>query len=489
MLQLYNTLTNKKEKFKPLHPGEVKMYNCGPTVYSRAHIGNFASYLMADLIRRYLEYLGYRVHQIKNITDVGHLVADADDGEDKMQKAAREEKKDPYEIARYYETIYLKDSQKLNILDAEQNPRATEHISEMIEMIEGLMQKGFAYETEDGVYFDIAKFPKYGKLSGNTLDKLQAGKRVDINENKKHPYDFALWKKIIGKNKDHIMQWDSPWGKGFPGWHIECSAMSRKYLGEQIDIHTGGEDNIFPHHECEIAQSEAFSGQPFTKYWIHKRWFFIDGEKMSKSLGNIYTVDDIERMGFSPLDLRYLFLSVHYRAKLNFTPKGLSDAKLNRAKMNNVVRQLQQIAQEKKEAGGEIVDKLILPTKQKFETAMNDDLNTSAALAVVFEFLKIINTKISQRELSAKEAKKTLDFLEKINYIFATFNFGLEDEIVPIEIQKLAQTRQEARKNNDFVAADKLRDELLAKGYEMRDERGGTYRVVKTNSVLSASHH
>ena len=248
MIKLYNTYTNKLEVFKPINGKEVKMYNCGPTVYSYAHIGNFSSYLMADLLRRYLEYSGYKVKQVKNITDVGHLVADADDGEDKMEKAAREQKKDPYVIARFYEKVYIEDENKMNILEPFIRPRATEHINEMIHMIEVLMKKGYAYETEDGIYFDITKFKDYGKLSGNTLDKLHIGARVEINDKKKHPYDFALWKKLVFNNKYHIMKWDSPWGEGFPGWHIECSAMARKYLGDRIDIHTGGEDNIFPHH-------------------------------------------------------------------------------------------------------------------------------------------------------------------------------------------------------------------------------------------------
>lgn len=476
MLKFYNTLTNQKEEFKPLNPPEVKMYNCGPTVYGYAHIGNFSSYLMADLIRRYLEYLGYQVKQVKNITDVGHLVADADEGEDKMEKAAREQQKDPYEIARFYEKAYLADEAKLKMAEPYKRPRATEHVTEMIEIIKVLLNKEFAYETSDGIYFDISKFPNYGQLSGNTLDQIQAGKRVEINENKRHPYDFALWKKLVGDNKNHIMKWNSPWGEGFPGWHIECSAMARKYLGDQIDIHTGGEDNIFPHHECEIAQSEGFSGKQYVKYWLHKRWFFVEGQKMSKSLGNIYTIADIEKMGFDPLDLRYLFLSVHYRAKLNFTQKGLEDAKLNRQKFNNLIQKLQSISDPQK---GLAVFDLIRETKQQFEEAMNDDLNTSGALGVLFSFLKEVNKRLRDKSIRSKEAQEILDFLTKVNQVFMVFDFAQKNERTPETIMNLLEKRNQARKEKDFGLADSLRDEIMANGYSLKDNPDGTTSVQK----------
>ncbi len=339
-LRLYNTFTKKEEDVSPADPKAVTMYTCGPTVYGRPHIGNYSSFLMADLLVRWMTAgHGWKVKQVKNITDVGHLVADADTGEDKVETAAKKiakEKRGPdatvtmddvLGVALMYTEQYLEDEKALNMIEPFARPKATESIPEMIEIIKVLVKNGHAYEAEDGVYFSVESFPRYGKLSGNTLDKLNAGARVHVRENKKHPADFALWKKTVGDNAHHVLQWDSPWGAGFPGWHIECSAMSKKFLGETLDLHTGGEDNIFPHHECEIAQSESAFKQPFVGLWLHKRRIDLAGEKMSKSLGNVLSIPDVVAKGYSPLDIRYYFLSVHYRTNLKFAWKGMDDAK------------------------------------------------------------------------------------------------------------------------------------------------------------------
>jgi cysteinyl-tRNA synthetase len=292
---VYNTLTGKKEPFHSLEQGVVRMYNCGPTVYNRAHIGNFRAYLFADTLRRWLECSGYTVRQVMNITDVGHLQDDADEGEDKIEAQAKREKRDPWEISRGYTELFMQDLKALGCEAALSYPKASEHVPEMLEMIDGLVARGFAYQVGQDVYFEVSKFPRYGRLSGNTVDKLDAGSRIEVREEKRHPADFALWK----SDAAHIMKWKSRYGPdGFPGWHIECSAMARKHLGDRIDIHTGGEDNIFPHHECEIAQSECFTGKPFSTYWMHTKFLQVDGGKMSKRLGNVYSLDDIRAKGF-----------------------------------------------------------------------------------------------------------------------------------------------------------------------------------------------
>ncbi len=315
-LQVYNTLTRQKEEFRTLEPGVVRMYNCGPTVYGRAHIGNLRSFLFADTLRRWLEYRGFRVEQVMNITDVGHILADADAGEDKIEAQARKENRDPWAISRAWTELFFQDLAALGFRKARQNPRASEHIPEMLEIIEGLIAKGYAYQTGGDVYFEVAKFPRYGRLSGNKVEELDAGNRIEVREEKRHPADFALWK----SDPKHLMKWPSRFGPdGFPGWHIECSAMSRKHLGDQLDIHTGGEDNIFPHHECEIAQTEAFTGRPFASYWMHAKFLQVDGGKMSKSLGNVWSLDDIRARGFQPRQLRFCLIRGHYRAPLNFT--------------------------------------------------------------------------------------------------------------------------------------------------------------------------
>jgi cysteinyl-tRNA synthetase len=316
-LHLHNTLARSKQEFAPVEPGRVRMYNCGPTVYGRAHIGNFRAFLFADVLRRWLELSGYDVRQVMNITDVGHVRDDdPDSADDKMDAAARRERQDPWQIAEKYTDLFLKDVDALGIRRAHHYPRATQHIAGMIAIIERLVASGHAYRVGGNVYYDVSRFPGYGRLSGNTAEDLLAGARIEVNEEKRDARDFALWK----TDARHIMQWDSPWGRGFPGWHIECSAMSRALLGEgTLDIHTGGEDNVFPHHECEIAQSEGAFGVPFVRFWMHTRFLQVDGGKMSKSLGNLYSVDDIAARGYPPAALRFAMLRGHYRQVLNFT--------------------------------------------------------------------------------------------------------------------------------------------------------------------------
>lgn len=476
-LTLYNSLTKKEEKFVPIKEGEVGMYTCGPTVYGRPHIGNYSSFLLADLLRRWLEVSGYSVTHVKNITDVGHLTGDTNadaDGDDKIEKQAKEEGAEGAEgvevntesvmaIVKKYSDEYIADEKLLNFREPEHRPLASETIPEMIAMTETLLKKNHAYETDDGVYFDVTSFSDYGKLSGNTLDNLSAGARINIDEKKKNPADFALWKKCVGVNANHILRWDSPWGEGFPGWHIECSCMSEKFLGSEFDIHTGGEDLIFPHHECEIAQSQCSgSGKPNVHYWVHKRFIDMGDTKMSKSLGNVLTLPDIENMGFSPLDLRYYLLSVHYRTNLTFTQKGLEDAHKARRKIMEWMREVEGV--EGTEGTEEVED-----WKEKFSDAMNSDLNTPAALAVIFDCMSS-----SRNEGNRGDFK---GFVQIIRETFGCFD-PEEKEDVPQAVLDLAQKRVEARQNKDFEASDSIRDEILARGYEVKDTPEGQ-KIIK----------
>jgi cysteinyl-tRNA synthetase len=384
MLRFYNTLTRRKEAFKPLRKGLVHIYNCGPTVYMYAHIGNFRTFVFDDLLRRYLEYRGFRVKQLMNITDVGHMTFDdaADGGgEDKIEQAAKREHKDPYEIARFYENAFIEDAKRMNLLEPHARPRATDYIKDMIRLIERLIKRGYAYEAGGNIFFDVKKFEDYGKLSGNPLEKLKTGARLDAHPLKKDPRDFALWL----RNPKHIMQWESPWGKGYPGWHIECSVMSMKHLGETVDIHTGGEDNIFPHHECEIAQSEAATGKPFVKYWLHVRHLMVDGEKMSKSKGNFHILRDLIKKGYDTRAIRYVLLSAHYRTRLNFTENGVKEAEETIKRLEEFMQMLREGKDSKK------TEKTVARVKKEFEHAMDDDLNISKALASIFDFMREVN--------------------------------------------------------------------------------------------------
>lgn len=479
-LHLYNTLTKREEEFVPLRKDVVTMYTCGPTVYGRPHIGNYSSYLMADLLRRWLEAgHGYTVKHVKNITDVGHLVADADTGEDKVEKEAKriaEEKRgkgavvtmeDVLAVAAMYTQQFMEDERALNILEATERPRASEYVPQMITMIEALVASGHAYETDDGLYFDVGTFNDYGQLSGNTLDKLNSGARVAVDEQKKHPADFALWKKCVGSNASHVLRWASPWGEGFPGWHIECSAMSSALLGDRIDLHTGGEDNIFPHHECEIAQSECSShAKPFVRYWVHKRHIDLAGGKMSKSLGNVVGIPDIRAKGYSPMDLRYLLLSVHYRTNLKFAFEGLDSARKVRLKIVEWISDLR--ARSLTAVPRPSPDAASSGFLRRFTEALDSDLNTPAALAEIFGAMNAYYAACEKGTFFKEDARAYLTFVDLIERTFGCF--APETLVLPDNIQALLDERAAARATKDFTASDRLRDELKALGYEVRDE-------------------
>lgn len=470
MLTLYNTLTKKKEEFKPLHRGKVNMYTCGPTVYDYAHIGNLRAYLTADFLRRFLVFLGYEVKHIKNITDVGHLTSDSDTGEDKIEAAAKKKKKDPYEISRFYTTKFFEDERKLNILPAHKFPRATKHIKQMIKATQTLLKKGYAYHQNGNVFFDVSKFSDYGKLSGNTLKKLKQEVRIKKHPDKKSPFDFALWKKA---GKAHIMHWPSPWGEGYPGWHIECSVMSTEYLGNTLDIHTGGEDNIFPHHENEIAQSESLIHQAFCRFWVHTSWLLAEGEKMSKSLGNFYTLRDLEEQGYDPLAFRLLVLQSHYKSHLNFTHSALDAASEGLQKIQDFIETLLLVGEYEK--GGAVpkeINKLIKEYKDSFKQALDDNLNTPQAVASIFEFIRKINNLAPLRK---KEAKPIYDFMMQIDQVLGLNldKIGKQKPVIPDNIRILVEKREKARKEKHFKKADKLRKQIKKLGYEMRDSKKG----------------
>lgn len=460
-MRVHNTLFKSKQDFVPLAEGKVKMYHCGPTVYNYATIGNFRSFMLADLLRRYFDYKGYEITQVMNLTDVGHMTSDADEGEDKLEKSAREQKKDPLRVAEFYAQAFFEDIDDLRIVRAHHYPKATEHIPEMIELIRKLLDRGHAYISGDNIYYDLSTFPEYGQLSGNTLDRLQAGARIEINPEKKGPFDFALWK----SDPKHIMQWDSPWGRGFPGWHIECSAMSMKYLGNTLDIHTGGEDNIFPHHECEIAQSEGATGEKFVRYWMHARFLLVDGKKMSKSLGNFYTLRDLQERGQENLAIRYLLLSTSYRQPLNFTFDAVGAA-------GEAVRRMKDFVLRMAEAQGEgtspETSDSISKARAAFEEGLDDDLNMSAALGAIFDFMHEINKLDVSRQDAQAVRSAMMDFNRVLGVIELEEEQGLEEEI-----ERLIQERQEARKARDFEKADSIRNALLARGIILEDTAQG----------------
>ncbi|MEN8126874.1 MAG: cysteine--tRNA ligase [Planctomycetota bacterium] len=470
-IRFYNTYSKQIEPFEPVEPGRVKLYNCGPTVYSHPHIGNFRSFLMADLLKRFLEFQGYAVQHIMNITDVGHLLDDADEGADKLEEAARREKKDPLEIAAFYIDSFNTASEMLNMKPADVYPRATEHIDEMIAMVQTLIDTGHAYVVGHNVYYDVTTFKNYGKLSGNTLDDLNAGARIEVNSEKKNPQDFALWK----HDPKHIQQWDSPWGRGFPGWHIECSAMSVKYLGEQFDFHTGGEDNIFPHHECEIAQTEGATGKKWVNYWMHGRFLMFDGEKMSKSKGNLYTIQELVEKGFKKNAIRYALISSHYRQNYNFTFDGLKAAEQAIDKIAQCVFTIKDKA--KSNADAIVRDEVAAFVKKglsDFDEALSDDLNISKALAAVFELVKDANKLTDPTD---GEAEAIVEVIEKIDSVLGVLEET--DEQIPEEIVELAERRKQAKLNKDWATADAIRDEITAKGFALEDMPGHEYRIKK----------
>lgn len=453
---VYNTLTRRKEELVTVHPGEVRMYSCGPTVYSRAHMGNMRAYIFMDTLRRVIKFNGYKLLGVMNITDVGHLTSDADDGDDKMEKAAKKTGKSPWEIAEHFTKLFFEDTDKLNIERPEIVAKATDHIADMLEFVEALVEKGYGYETSDGIYFDISKFPSYGKLSGNTrLSDNIAGARVDVNDEKRNPADFALWKKAP---KEHIMQWDSPWGRSYPGWHIECSTMSRKYLGDTFDIHTGGVDHIPIHHENEIAQSEALLGHPAVHYWMHVEFMQVDGRKMSKSLGNTYTLDELEEKGYSPMDFRYFCLNTHYRKKLNFTFEGMDGAKTAYSRLLALVGAC------KHAESGTTDPEIIRQFDKAFLDAVSDDLNIPLGLGELWTLLK--NPPSRDIYDAAMRADKVLALsLDKCD--------EKKDDDVPADIRDIAERRFAARKAKNWAESDALRAELAEKGWSVADSKDG----------------
>ena len=454
---VYNTMSRKKEELQTLVPGEVSIYSCGPTVYNFAHIGNLRTYVFMDELRRTLKRAGYNLRHCMNITDVGHLTSDADEGEDKMAKASREQKKDPMEIAAFYTEIFMKDLDRLNISKPEFIPRATDNIPQMIDFVQGLIDKGYGYETSDAIYYDIAAFPGYGKLSRLNLEEQQAGARVEVNDEKRHPADFALWKKA---EPNHIMQWPSPWGMGFPGWHIECSAMGLRYLGERFDIHTGGVDHIPIHHENEIAQSEGLLGHPAADTWMHSEFMLVNGGKMSKSLRNTYTIDQLIEEGYDPLSFRYFCLNAHYRSKLNFTWEGMKSAQKSLENLKNTTAR-------HKGATDAVADEVIDSFRKEFNESIFDDLNIPKALGVVWNMARYEakNQKIYELILECDEVL-ALDLDQPLNV-------KVEELSLDAEVEALIEERQTARKNRDFATADRIRDELKARGIVLEDTPQG----------------
>lgn len=458
MLKIYNTLTRKKEDFVPINDNTVNMYSCGPTVYNFAHIGNLRTYIFMDLIRRVLKYNGYKLKGVMNITDVGHLLRDSDDGEDKMVKASREQQKSPLEIADFYTKVFFEDLDKLNISKPEVIAKATDHITEMITYVQELERLGFAYETSDGIYFDISKFSDYGKLSRINLEEQRAGARVEVNSEKRNPADFAVWKKA---EPEHIMQWQSPWGMGYPGWHIECSAMSQKYLGKEFDIHSGGVDHIPIHHENEIAQNEAVTGKKSVNYWLHGEFMLVDNGKMSKSLGNTYTITQLEEKGFSALDFRFFCMNAHYRKKLNFTFEGLSSAKTSKERLYATLYQ-------HKTSKSSTTKEVLANYKNQFVDAINDDLNIPLALGVLFTMIKENRSK-DIYDLALDFDKVLGLALDSVTSPDATIK-----QDAPEEILVLVEQRKQAKNAKDFAKADEIRNLILEKGYLLTDTREGT---------------
>ncbi|MDR1094141.1 MAG: cysteine--tRNA ligase [Clostridiales bacterium] len=472
-MKLYNTLTRKKENFEPINGATVTLYSCGPTVYNYAHIGNMRTYIFMDLLRRALKFNGYKLKGVMNITDVGHLLSDGDEGEDKLDKAAREQKKSPYEIAEFYTRAFMSDVEKLNIGRPELVVKATDHITDMLGFVVKLCEKGYGYETSDGVYFDISKFPEYGKLSGVDLGGQQAGARVEVNPEKRNAADFALWKKAA---PGHIMQWDSPWGKGYPGWHIECSAMSRKYLGVPFDIHTGGVDHIPIHHENEIAQSEALEGGKTVNFWMHGEFMMFGNGKMSKSLGNVYTVPDLEKMGYSPLDFRYFCLNAHYRKKINFTFEGLNAAKTALGNLRaalvahkNAAAQAGGSESAREKAGG---GPDLSGYKKQFADAVNDDLNIPYALGVLWTMVK------EPKHPAVYAAALEMDKIFGLSLdVVPAAGPKPEPAAAPAAVIELAEKRKQARMNRDYKASDVLRAEIEAAGFTVTDKLGNEYEI------------
>ncbi|MCX8177489.1 MAG: cysteine--tRNA ligase [Candidatus Bathyarchaeota archaeon] len=467
---LFNTLTRKKEPFVPIEKGKVKMYTCGPTVYDFAHIGNFRTFIFQDLLKRWLKYRGFNVTHVMNITDV----------DDKTIRNSRKKGVTLKQYTDYYMKAFFEDLKILNIERAEHYPRATDHIPEMVALIKQLMEKGYAYMGEDGsIYFDISKFKDYGKLSKLKIDELKPGVRVKVDEyGKEEVQDFALWK--AWDEEDGDVYWETELGKGRPGWHVECSAMAMKYLGETIDIHSGGVDLIFPHHENEIAQSEAATGKPFARYWLHSEHLLVEGKRMSKSLGNFYTLRDLTAKGYDPMAIRFLLLSTHYRQQLNFTFDGLEAAGNAVSRLRNFVHRL---LDANGRGCGKVIKQLMENFKKSFESAMDDDLNISVALAALFDFVRDVNKLLDEQALSRDEALDVYELMMRFNRVLGIMDEGTFKRELPKEAEELIRKREEARKVKDWKTADQIREQLRAMGIIIEDTpQGVKWRIERKTS-------
>ena len=454
------------QEFKPINESEVGLYGCGPTVYNFAHIGNLKTYVFEDLLRRTLEYLGYNVKHVMNITDVGHLTDDADEGEDKIEKSAREKGQTVWEVAEYYTKAFFNDTEKLNILNPHISCKATDHIKEMIDLIRTLEEKGFTYEAGGNIYFSIDKFPDYGKLALLDRQKLNAGARIEVDSNKKNPHDFVLWF-TKSKFENHAMLWDSPWGKGYPGWHVECSAMSMKYLGEQFDIHCGGIDHVSIHHTNEIAQTEAATGKKWVNYWLHGEFLVMNKAKMAKSAGNFLTLGVLEEKGYDPLDYRYFCLGGHYRSQLQFSWESLDSAKTAR---NNLVEKIKTLMENSTKIPLDSVSEAAEKYLEDFRTSISEDLNLPKVLAVVWTLLKDSALSDSEKITLLLDFDRVLGLdLERK----AESNDNNKNEIDQ-KVFDLIKEREEARKAKDFAKSDEIRDLLKEMGIAIKDTADGT---------------
>ena len=459
-MKIYNSLTKQVEEFKPIEPDAVKMYCCGPTVYNYPQIGNWRTFTLADFLYRVLKMNGYKVDFIMNMTDVGHLYefgGDPEGGEDKIEQKSSDEGKSAREIVDMYAKSFLQEYHEMNLMEPRKFTKATEYIDEQIDLILTLEEKGFTYETSDGIYFDTSKFANYGALSGLTVESIKEGARIDPNPEKKNPADFALWK-FSPKDKKRQQEWQSPWGVGFPGWHLECSSMVLSELGDSIDIHVGGEDLKMIHHQNEIAQSECATGKKFVNYWVHGAFLTVDGGRMSKSLGNFYTLSDIKQRGFSPLDLKYFFMTAHYRVPLNFTWGAMQSAQ------NSLKRIFEVVSSYEYDPKAEASDKYV----KKFLERLNEDLNVPEALAVFWELVKS----------NISEASKLNTILEMDNFLGLKLqeHVGIE---VPKNVEELAKMRSEYRKNGIWDKADVLRRQIEGLGYIIEDLSNGEFKLKK----------
>ncbi|MDD3083644.1 MAG: cysteine--tRNA ligase [Candidatus ainarchaeum sp.] len=466
VLKIFNSFGNKLEEFKPINKKEVGLYTCGPTVYNFAHIGNFRAYCWEDILKRYLIFLGYKVKQVMNLTDI----------DDKTIKGSIEEKIPLNEFTEKYKKAFFEDIKILNILPADIYPEATEHIKEMIELIKELLKKGFAYKSEDNsIYFSIKKFNNYGKLAGINVNKLKEGARIKKDEYEKEGVgDFVLWK--AWDEEDGTVYWETSLGKGRPGWHIECSAMSTKYLGKTFDLHTGGIDNKFPHHENEIAQSEAATGKKFVNYWLHCEHLMIEGKKMSKSLGNFYSLRDLLEKNLNPIAIRYTLINSHYRQPLNFTFESVKNSEKTIQGLQRFIERLLEIKEEKENDSVEIFTKEAL---ENFEKAMSNDLNVPEATKHLFEFARKINKLIDENSIGINSKKEVINFLKKIDSVLGIMDFKEKFFELNEEQKKLVKNREEARKNKNWALADEIRDQLKKQGIEIIDKKNGSTTTKK----------